>query len=134
MPIESYYCLFTALHKLSSFAIKVIEQLNNCASLQHLDLSDNNISSVGDLNKLIKLKVSVRTSRSFVEGKQTIAGAIINQEVFFSFPKTLLLHGNSITTLRTVPAHLPASLSILSLAENEIRDLNEVSAFSTDNI
>lgn len=45
------------------------------------------------------------------------------------FPKTLLLHGNSITTLRTVPAHLPASLSILSLAENEIRDLNEVSFF-----
>ncbi len=40
--------------------------------------------------------------------------------------QTLLLHGNSITTLRTVPAHLPAHLSILSLAENEIRDLNEV--------
>lgn len=40
--------------------------------------------------------------------------------------QTLLLHGNSITTLRTVPTHLPAHLSILSLAENEIRDLNEV--------
>ena len=40
--------------------------------------------------------------------------------------QTLLLHGNSITTLRTVPGHLPARLAILSLAENEIRDLNEV--------
>lgn len=44
--------------------------------------------------------------------------------------QTLLLHGNSITTLRTVPAHLPAHLSIFSLAENEIRDLNEVSSLS----
>ena len=43
-----------------------------------------------------------------------------------STPQTLLLHGNSITALHTVPVHLPAHLSILSLAENEIRDLNEV--------
>ncbi|KAF3843451.1 hypothetical protein F7725_002300 [Dissostichus mawsoni] len=46
---------------------------------------------------------------------------------FLSILQTLLLHGNSITTLRTVPVHLPAQLSILSLAENEIRDLNEAS-------
>lgn len=38
--------------------MKVIEQLNNCVSLQHLDLSDNNISSIGDLSKLVALKVS----------------------------------------------------------------------------
>lgn len=49
---------------------------------------------------------------------------------FLSFLQTLLLHGNSITTLRTVPAHLPTRLSILSLAENEIRDLNEVILFN----
>lgn len=45
--------------------------------------------------------------------------------------QTLLLHGNSLTTLRTVPAHLPPHVSILSLAENEIRDLNEVSISSS---
>lgn len=45
---------------------------------------------------------------------------------FLSILQTLLLHGNSITTLRSVPAHLPVNLSILSLAENEIQDLNEV--------
>lgn len=43
----------------------------------------------------------------------------------FTF-KTLLLHGNIITSLRMAPAYLPRSLAILSLAENEIRDLNEV--------
>ncbi|XP_037690936.1 centrosomal protein of 97 kDa isoform X2 [Choloepus didactylus] len=41
--------------------------------------------------------------------------------------KTLLLHGNIITSLRMAPACLPRSLAILSLAENEIRDLNEIS-------
>lgn len=36
---------------------QVIEQLNNCVSLKHLDLSDNSISTIGDLNKLLALKV-----------------------------------------------------------------------------
>uniref|UniRef100_A0A8C4SRX5 Centrosomal protein of 97 kDa n=1 Tax=Erpetoichthys calabaricus TaxID=27687 RepID=A0A8C4SRX5_ERPCA len=85
---------FSFLVKAKNF--KVIEQMNHCVALKHLDLSDNNISQIGDLSKLSSLK-------------------------------TLLLHGNSITTLRQVPTHLPTGLSILSLAENEIRDLNEVS-------
>lgn len=38
---------------------QVIEQLNNCVSLKHLDLSDNSISVIGDLTKLTALKVSV---------------------------------------------------------------------------
>ena len=42
------------------------------------------------------------------------------------FFQTLLLHGNILTTLRTAPNHLPKSLCIVSLAENEITDLNEV--------
>lgn len=31
--------------------------MNSCTSLQHLDLSDNNISQLGDLSKLMCLKV-----------------------------------------------------------------------------
>lgn len=49
--------------KLTLFAMKVIEQLNSCVSLQHLDLSDNNISSIGDISKLVSLKVSARGSK-----------------------------------------------------------------------
>lgn len=41
---------------------QVIEQLNNCVSLKHLDLSDNNISALGDINKLVALKVSLVVS------------------------------------------------------------------------
>lgn len=98
-------------------------------SLQHLDLSDNNISSIGDLTKLVALKVC--------NGELKIVNIImmsvllnVSLNNFLSTLQTLLLHGNSITTLRTVPAHLPAHVSILSLAENEIRDLNEVIIFS----
>lgn len=40
--------------------------------------------------------------------------------------QTLLLHGNIITSLRTAPVCLPQNLTVFSLAENEIRDLNEV--------
>ncbi|XP_075570976.1 centrosomal protein of 97 kDa isoform X2 [Pelecanus crispus] len=76
--------------------MQAIEQINSCLSLQHLDLSDNNIAQLGDLSKLTSLK-------------------------------TLLLHGNIITSLRTAPVCLPQNLTVLSLAENEIRDLNEVS-------
>uniref|UniRef100_UPI00398EB6D0 centrosomal protein of 97 kDa isoform X2 n=1 Tax=Pristiophorus japonicus TaxID=55135 RepID=UPI00398EB6D0 len=76
--------------------VQTVEPVNRCLSLQHLDLSDNNIPLIGDLSKLLSLKI-------------------------------LLLHGNTITTLRSASSHLPPDLNILSLAENEIRDLNEVS-------
>lgn len=33
--------------------------MSSCAALQHLDLSDNNIPQIGDLSKLVSLKVSV---------------------------------------------------------------------------
>ena len=40
--------------------------------------------------------------------------------------QTLLLHGNILTSLRSVPAYFPTCIEILSLAENEIADLAEV--------
>lgn len=118
--------------------MQVIEQLNNCVSLQHLDLSDNNISAIGDLTKLAALKVSRGASKVKADRNNNMFSLIMEVYVpgfaslinLTSHFQTLLLHGNSITTLRTVPAHLPAHLAILSLAENEIRDLNEVSIFS----
>lgn len=40
--------------------------------------------------------------------------------------QTLLLHGNKIKTLQVAGRYLPTSLKILSLAENNLEDLNEV--------
>ncbi|KAI8498485.1 hypothetical protein Bbelb_236870 [Branchiostoma belcheri] len=60
-------------------------------------------------------------------------GRVRQQHLQYSRPlqthrtQTLLLHGNILTTLRSVPSNLPPYINILSLAENEISDLNEVS-------
>lgn len=64
-------CSYVSWSTVHSF-IQVIEQLNNCVSLQHLDLSDNNISSIGDLTKLVALKVSAGVSGVKSEVKQKI--------------------------------------------------------------
>lgn len=99
-------------------SIGYIEGLRDLVHLKWLNLSGNNIKVIEQLNNCISLQhLDLSDNNISSIGDLTKLVAL----------KTLLLHGNSITTLRTVPAHLPAHLSILSLAENEIRDLNEVS-------
>ncbi|KAM7380417.1 hypothetical protein PAMP_003718 [Pampus punctatissimus] len=102
-------------------SIGYIEGLRDLLHLKWLNLSGNNIKVIEQLNNCVSLQhldLSDNNISSISDLTKLVA------------LKTLLLHGNSITTLRTVPAHLPAHLSILSLAENEIRDLNEVSYLS----
>uniref|UniRef100_A0A7N6FD60 Centrosomal protein of 97 kDa n=1 Tax=Anabas testudineus TaxID=64144 RepID=A0A7N6FD60_ANATE len=99
-------------------SIGYIEGLRDLPHLKWLNLSGNNIKVIEQLNNCVSLQhLDLSDNNISTIGDLTKLVAL----------KTLLLHGNSITTLRTVPAHLPAHLSILSLAENEIRDLNEVS-------
>lgn len=99
-------------------SIGYIEGLRDMPYLKWLNLSGNNIKVIEQLNNCVSLQ-----HLDLSDNNISVIGDL-NKLVEL---KTLLLHGNSITTLRTVPAHLPAHLSILSLAENEIRDLNEVS-------
>ncbi|XP_040912754.1 centrosomal protein of 97 kDa [Toxotes jaculatrix] len=99
-------------------SIGYIEGLRDLPHLNWLNLSGNNIKVIEQLSNCVSLQhLDLSDNNISTIGDLTKLVAL----------KTLLLHGNSITTLRTVPAHLPAHLSILSLAENEIRDLNEVS-------
>ncbi|XP_038550853.1 centrosomal protein of 97 kDa isoform X3 [Micropterus salmoides] len=99
-------------------SIGYIEGLRDLTHLKWLNLSGNNIKVIEQLNNCVSLQhLDLSDNNISTIGDLTKLLAL----------KTLLLHGNSITTLRTVPAHLPAHLSILSLAENEIRDLNEMS-------
>ncbi|XP_068602420.1 centrosomal protein of 97 kDa [Brachionichthys hirsutus] len=99
-------------------SIGYVEGLRDLSRLEWLNLSGNNIKVMEQLHNCVSLKhLDLSDNNVSAIGDLTKLLAL----------KTLLLHGNSITTLRTVPAHLPANLSILSLAENEIRDLNEVS-------
>nr|XP_020504383.1 centrosomal protein of 97 kDa [Labrus bergylta] len=99
-------------------SIGYIEGLRDLPHLEWLNLSGNNIKVIEQLNNCLSLQhLDLSDNNISTIGDLTKLVAL----------KTLLLHGNSITTLRTVPAHLPVHLSILSLAENEIRDLNEAS-------
>uniref|UniRef100_A0A8C6U8G2 Centrosomal protein of 97 kDa n=1 Tax=Neogobius melanostomus TaxID=47308 RepID=A0A8C6U8G2_9GOBI len=99
-------------------SIGYIEGLRDMPYLKWLNLSGNNIKVIEQLHNCVSLQ-----HLDLSDNNISVIGDLKKLDQL----KTLLLHGNSITTLRTVPAHLPAHLSILSLAENEIRDLNEVS-------
>ncbi|XP_051982999.1 centrosomal protein of 97 kDa isoform X2 [Xyrauchen texanus] len=99
-------------------SIGYIEGLKDLNRLEWLNLSGNNIKVIEQLNNCVSLQ-----HLDLSDNNISLSGDLTN----LSALKTLLLHGNNITTLRTVPAHLPPNLSVLSLAENEIRDLTEVS-------
>lgn len=99
-------------------SIGYIEGLKDLRRLQWLNLSGNNIKVIEQLNTCVSLQHLDLSDNNISH---------IGDLTKLSVLKTLLLHGNIITTLRTVPAHLPANLTVLSLAENEIRDLTEVS-------
>ncbi|XP_066562369.1 centrosomal protein of 97 kDa isoform X2 [Amia ocellicauda] len=99
-------------------SIGYIEGLKDLVHLEWLNLAGNNIKVIEQLNSCMALKHLDLSDNNISQ---------IGDLSKLSSLKTLLLHGNIITTLRSVPAHLPPELTILSLAENEIRDLNEVS-------
>ncbi|XP_023663773.1 centrosomal protein of 97 kDa [Paramormyrops kingsleyae] len=99
-------------------SIGYIEGLKDLVHLEWLNLAGNNIKVMDQLSNC-----SVLQHLDLSDNNISQIGDLSKLSIL----KTLLLHGNIITTLRTGPAHLPPSLHVLSLAENEIRDLNEVS-------
>ncbi|XP_054643121.1 centrosomal protein of 97 kDa [Dunckerocampus dactyliophorus] len=98
-------------------SIGYIEGLRDLPNLKWLNLSGNAIKVIEQLNNCVSLQ-HLDLSDNSISNIGDLSKLVAL--------KTLLLHGNSITTLRTVPANLSAHVSILSLASNEITDLNEV--------
>ncbi|XP_003469329.1 centrosomal protein of 97 kDa isoform X3 [Cavia porcellus] len=99
-------------------SIGYVEGLKELVHLEWLNLAGNNLKAMEQINSCTALQHLDLSDNSIHQ--------IGDLSKLISL-KTLLLHGNIITSLRVVPAYLPRSLAILSLAENEIRDLNEVS-------
>ncbi|XP_072901319.1 centrosomal protein of 97 kDa isoform X2 [Hemitrygon akajei] len=95
-----------------------IEGLKDLIHLEWLNLAGNNIKTVDAVNSCLCLRHLDLSDNNI---------SLIGDLSKLLFLKVLLLHGNTITTLRSASNHLPSELNILSLAENEIRDLNEVS-------
>ncbi|XP_073929128.1 centrosomal protein of 97 kDa isoform X2 [Castor canadensis] len=106
-------------------SIGSVEGLKELVQLEWLNLAGNNLKAIEQINSCIALQHLDLSDNNIPQ--------IGDLSKLISL-KTLLLHGNIITSLRMAPAYLPRSLAILSLAENEIRDLNEISflAFLTE--
>ncbi|XP_066203324.1 centrosomal protein of 97 kDa isoform X1 [Saccopteryx leptura] len=99
-------------------SIGYVEGLKELVHLEWLNLAGNNLKAMDQINSCTALQHLDLSDNNLPQiGDLSKLVAL----------KTLLLHGNIITSLRTAPAYLPRSLVILSLAENEIRDLNEIS-------
>nr|XP_006130792.1 centrosomal protein of 97 kDa isoform X1 [Pelodiscus sinensis] len=99
-------------------SIGYMEGLKDLVHLEWLNLAGNNLKTMDQLNTCTSLQHLDLSDNNIPQ---------IGDLSMLLCLKTLLLHGNIITSLRVAPVCLPQSLTILSLAENEIRDLNEIS-------
>ncbi|XP_029070401.1 centrosomal protein of 97 kDa isoform X2 [Monodon monoceros] len=99
-------------------SIGYVEGLKELVHLEWLNLAGNNLKAMEQINSCTALQHLDLSDNNIPQ---------IGDLSKLASLKTLLLHGNIITSLRMAPAYLPRCLAILSLAENEIRDLNEIS-------
>ncbi|XP_073442332.1 centrosomal protein of 97 kDa isoform X2 [Dendrobates tinctorius] len=99
-------------------SIGYVEGLKDLVHLEWLNLAGNNLKVIDQINNC--------TSLQHLDLSDNNISQIGDLSKLLCL-KTFLLHGNNIASLRTASTSLPQNLSILSLAENEIRDLNEVS-------
>ncbi|NWS30413.1 CEP97 protein, partial [Polioptila caerulea] len=99
-------------------SIGYVEGLKDLVHLEWLNLAGNNLKVIEQINSCLSLQHLDLSDNNIAQ---------LGDLSKLTSLKTLLLHGNIITSLRTAPVCLPQSLTVFSLAENEIRDLNEVS-------
>ncbi|XP_070606175.1 centrosomal protein of 97 kDa [Erythrolamprus reginae] len=95
-----------------------VEGLKELMYLEWLNLAGNNLKTIDQISCCSSLQHLDLSDNNISQ---------IGDISRLSSLKTLLLHGNIITSLRSAPSCLPQGLTIFSLAENEIRDLNEIS-------
>ncbi|NXY84327.1 CEP97 protein, partial [Alcedo cyanopectus] len=99
-------------------SIGYVEGLKDLVHLEWLNLAGNNLKAIEQINCCLSLQHLDLSDNNIAQ---------LGDLSKLTSLKTLLLHGNVITSLRTAPFCLPQNLTVFSLAENEIRDLNEVS-------
>ncbi|XP_015732748.1 centrosomal protein of 97 kDa isoform X2 [Coturnix japonica] len=99
-------------------SIGYVEGLKELVHLEWLNLAGNNLKAIEQMNSCASLQHLDLSDNNISQ---------LGDLSKLTSLKTLLLHGNIITSLRTAPVCLPHNLTVFSLAENEIRDLNEVS-------
>ena len=103
---------------LSHNSIVSIEGLKDMKYLSHLNLAGNNIKNIEHLNANLLLEHLDLSDNAI---------ATIPDMSSMKFLRKLHLHSNKIKTLQFCDKFLPPSLTTLTLAENGLTDLNEVS-------
>ncbi|XP_019549924.3 uncharacterized protein LOC109420075 [Aedes albopictus] len=101
--------------------ILTIEGLKDLVHLTHLNLEGNNIKTIEHLN--------TNTSLEYLNLSENSIG-IISDISFLKNLKELYLNGNRVAHLRQCDKYLPHSLETLTLAKNNISDLNEMCTLS----
>ncbi|GJQ84535.1 putative leucine-rich repeat protein [Trypoxylus dichotomus] len=113
-------CRLHALHtlNLANNGILTIEGLKELVHLRCLNLAKNNIKTIEHLNTNFNLEHLDLSENSITH---------VVDLSFLKNLKELLLHNNKIGHLRQCDRFLPTSLVTLTLASNNISDLNEIS-------
>ncbi|XP_053673897.1 uncharacterized protein LOC128724158 [Anopheles nili] len=106
---------------LSYNGILTIEGLKDLLYLTHLNLECNNIKTIEHLNTNVNLQYLNLSENSITS---------VSDISYLKNLKELLLNGNRISHLRQCDKHLPQSLETLTLAKNNISDLNEICTLS----
>uniref|UniRef100_A0A182JQH8 Centrosomal protein of 97 kDa n=1 Tax=Anopheles christyi TaxID=43041 RepID=A0A182JQH8_9DIPT len=106
---------------LSYNGILTIEGLKDLVYLTHLNLECNNIKTIEHLNTNINLQYLNLSENSITS---------VSDISYLKNLKELFLNGNRISHLRQCDKHIPQSLETLTLAKNNITDLNEICTLS----
>ncbi|XP_044747832.1 centrosomal protein of 97 kDa [Coccinella septempunctata] len=113
-------CRLHSLHtlNLAHNGILTIEGLKELVNLKWLCLAGNNIKTIEHLNTNTQLEYLDLSENSIIH---------VNDISFLKCLKELYLHNNKINHLVQCDRFLPVSLTNLTLANNNISDLNEIS-------
>ncbi|XP_046745056.1 centrosomal protein of 97 kDa isoform X3 [Diprion similis] len=103
---------------LANNGILTIEGIKDMSNLQTLCLAGNNIKSIEHLHTNTKLE-HLDLSENSISHLSDIS--------YLRCLKELFLHNNRIVTLRQCERYLPGCLETLTLANNNVTDLNEMS-------
>ncbi|XP_049288800.1 uncharacterized protein LOC125766636 isoform X1 [Anopheles funestus] len=106
---------------LSHNKILTIEGLKDLVYLTHLNLECNKIKTIEHLNTNVNLQYLNLSENSITS---------VSDMSYLKNLKELFLNGNRISHLRQCDKHLPQSLESLTLAKNNITDLNEICTLS----